>query len=84
MENSAVKVKAFNGCGTFGVGSDHGVEAEESWVGTLVQDSVGIIQIVGVPDSNGGDKVAGELRNVENAVDEELGVDLLELFESGG
>lgn len=57
-EYSTVKVKAFAGCGAFGIGPDHGVQGEERWIVTLVQDSIGIIQIVGVPDGYGGHKIA--------------------------
>lgn len=75
-------MKAFAGCGAFGIGPDHGVEGEERWVVTLVQNSIGIIQIVGVPDGYGGHKIARKVRIVEKTINEELGVDLLELFET--
>lgn len=51
-------MKAFKRRRAFGVESDHGVEGEESWVGTLGKDLVGIVQIVGVVKDNGGYKLA--------------------------
>lgn len=74
-------MKAFRWRGAFRIGSDHGVEGEEGWVFALVQDFVGITQITGVSDGYGGNKLARKVRVVEKTVNEQLGVDLFELFE---
>lgn len=74
-------MKAFRWRGAFRIGSDHGVEGEEGWVFALVQDFVGITQIAGVSDGYGGNKLARKVRVVEKTVNEQLGVDLFELFE---
>lgn len=58
VENPVVKMKAFLRRRAFGVGSDHGVEGEESRVGTLRKDLVGIVEIVGVVEGNGGHKLS--------------------------
>lgn len=60
VENPVVKMKAFLRRRAFGVGSDHGVEGEESWVGlgTLGKDLVGIVEIVWVVEGNGGHKLS--------------------------
>lgn len=81
LENSAIKVKAFRWRGAFRIGSDHGVEGEQGRILTLVQDFIGITQIVGVSDGYGGNKLARKVRVVEKTVAKQLRVDLLEFFE---
>lgn len=65
-----------------GVSSDQGVEGEDGGVGVLVEGPSGIIEKVGVFESNGGDELGMEERVVEEASDEELGVDLVDLSEA--
>lgn len=62
--------------------SHQGVKGEDGGVGVLVKDSSGIIEKVGVSEGNGGDELGMEERVVEEAADEELGVDLVDLSEA--
>lgn len=82
--NPVVKVEAFLRSRALGVDSDHGIQAEQGRVLALVEDPVGVLEVVGVSQGDGGDELARYLRLVEEAVEEELSVNLQELSEGGG
>lgn len=81
VENVGVKMEAFGGCGAFGIGPDHGVESEEGWVVVVVEELVGIVKIGCVVKGNGSNKLAMEVRVVKNALNNQLSMDLLHLFQ---
>jgi len=74
VENIGIKMKPF------GIGLDHGVEGEEGGVVIVVEDLGGIVNI-GCVKGNGGNKLAMEVGVVKNALNNQLGMYLLHLFQ---
>lgn len=66
------------------MGSNHGVEGEEGWVLIVVEDFIGIMEIFGVIEGYGGYKLTSKMRVVKRTVNEQLGVNLLQLPQRGG
>lgn len=65
------------------MGSNHRVEGEEGRVLRVIKDLIGIMEIVGVIEGYGGYKLAYKLRVVKKTVNEQLGMNLLQLSQRG-
>lgn len=86
MKNLGVKMEALVWGGAFRVGPDHGIEGEEVVGGVVivVEDVFGIVKVIGlVVKGYGGNELAMEVRVVEGALNNQLGVYLFQLFECG-
>ena len=69
--------------GAFGVSSDHGVQGKYVGIVIMIKYMSGIMKIAWVFKGYGGNKLAMEVRVVENAFNKQLSVYLLQFFESG-
>lgn len=85
VEDSVVEEEGEVGGGALGVRPDKGIEGEEGrGVGGVGEEVVGVGEEVGEGEGQGGDELGEEGRVVEMTINEEVGVDLVNLGEGGG